>query len=318
MLSVNGLKVSLDKRERGSDIDFISHAHSDHTSAAKSSKHVLASDQTVQLMKQVYNLDIGSVTENTDMRLLESATCWAPRQLCMDLADTNERVVYTGDFQMQKSKTTKPIEVVEADCVIMTSVYPDPGVVFQDKYEVGAQMQDWTGEKLKHGIVLFSAYAMGKSQELIALLNDAGIKPLVSRKIHGVNGVYQKNGVELDYAPAFGADGDFKEMMNGDFVGITERRDVDVLAHELSVAHNKTVFTAVATGFANVFRFRTDAQFGLSDHADFSQSVDYIEAAKAKRVFAYGSNCERFVQNLCKKGYDAHDFSEYVKMGVTP
>ena len=276
MLSLNGLNISLDKRERGSDIDFISHAHSDHTSAAKSSKHVLASDQTIQLMKQVYDIDMGSVAEDAGMRLLESGHMLGAKQLCVDIRDSNERVVYTGDFQMQKSKTTKPIEIVDADCVIMTSVYPDPKVVFDDKSEVGAQMQDWTREKLKSGIVLFSAYAMGKSQELIALLNDAGIKPVVGKKINGINGIYQKNGVELDYAPAFGLDGDFKELANGDFVGVTERRDLDVLAHELSAAYKKTVYTAVATGFAKVFRFGTDAQFGLSDHADFSQSVDYI------------------------------------------
>ena len=156
---------------------------------------------------------------------------------------------------------------------------------------------------------------MGKSQELIALLNDAGIRPVVSRKIHGINGVYQKNGVELDYAPAFEADGDFKELINGDFVGVTERRDVEVLAHELSVAYNKNVYTAVATGFAKVFRFRTDAQFGLSDHADFSQSVDYIETAKAKKVVAYGSHCEKFVENLQKEGYNACLFSDYAKPG---
>ena len=315
MLSVNGLNISLDNRERGSDLDFISHAHSDHTSAAKSSKHVLASDQTIQLMKQVYNLDISGVAGNAGLRLLESGHMLGAKQLCMDAPETNERIVYTGDFQMQSSKTTRPIEVVEADCVIMTSVYPDPSVVFEDKMQVGAQMQDWAREKLKGGIVLFSAYAMGKSQELIALLNDAGIRPVVSRKIHGINGVYQKNGVELDYAPAFEADGDFKELINGDFVGVTERRDVEVLAHELSVAYNKNVYTAVATGFAKVFRFRTDAQFGLSDHADFSQSVDYIETAKAKKVVAYGSHCEKFVENLQKEGYNACLFSDYAKPG---
>ena len=315
MIQIGGTRISLDRREAGVDFDFISHAHSDHTSAAKSSKHVLASDQTMQLMKQVYNLDMGSVAENAGMRLLESGHMLGAKQLCVDVADSNERVVYTGDFQMQKSKTTKPIEVVDAECVIMTSVYPDPGVVFDDKGEVGAQMQDWTRERLRNGIVLFSAYAMGKSQELIALLNDAGIKPVVSKKIYGINEVYQKNGVELDYATAYGLDGDFKELMNGDFVGVTERRDLDVLAHELSSAHNKTVFTAVATGFAKMFRFGTDAQFGLSDHADFSQSVDYIETAKAKRVLAYGGNCEKFVENLRKEGYNAMPFSDYGKVG---
>ena len=51
MLSLNGINISLDRRESGSDIDFISHAHSDHASAAKASGHILASSQTIQLIE---------------------------------------------------------------------------------------------------------------------------------------------------------------------------------------------------------------------------------------------------------------------------
>jgi len=315
MLCLNGLSVSLDKRESGSDIDFISHAHSDHTSAAKSSKHVLASDQTVQLMERAYEIDIGEMVENSGIRLLESGHMLGAKQLYMEDTQSNERVVYTGDFQMQKSRTSNPIEVVDADRLIMTSVYPDPGVVFDDKEEVSAVMQQWVGGALKNGIVLFSAYAMGKAQELTALLNEAGIRPVVSRKICRVNEVYESNGIALDYTSAYSEKSDYSELVSGNFVGITERRDVDVLAHELSTVHGKKVSTAVATGFAKVFRFRTDAQFGLSDHADFNQSVEYIEATKAKKVLTYGSNCERFAENLRKKGYDASPFTGYGKAG---
>lgn len=309
MLCLNGLNVSLDRREPGSDIDFISHAHSDHTSAAKSSKHLLASDQTVQLMERAYDVSIGGIAENTGIRLLESGHILGAKQLCMEDAQSNEKVVYTGDFQMQRSRTTRPIDIVDADRLIMTSVYPDPAVVFDDKEEVGAAIQQWVGGALRSGIVLFSAYAMGKAQELIALLNEAGIRPVVSRKICGINEVYASNGIALDYASSYSRDCDFDELDGGDFVGVTERRDIDVLAHELASVHGKKVFTAVATGFAKIFRFSTDAQFPLSDHADFCQSVEYIEAAKAKRVLTYGGNCERFAENLRKDGYDALPFS---------
>jgi putative mRNA 3-end processing factor len=315
MLCLNGLNVSLDRRESGSDIDFISHAHSDHTSAAKSSKHVLASDQTVQLMERAYDVNIGNIADNTGIRLLEAGHMLGAKQMYIEDSKTNERIVYTGDFQMQKSRTANPIEVVETDSLIMTSVYPDPGVVFDDKEEVAAAIQQWVGGSLRSGIVLFSAYAMGKAQELIALLNEADIKPVVSRKICRVNEVYESNGIALDYASAYSEKNDYSELVKDNFVGITERRDVDVLAHELASVHGKKVSTAVATGFAKVFRFRTDAQFALSDHADFNQSVEYIEAAKAKKVLTYGSNCERFAENLCKKGYSASPFSGYGKVG---
>lgn len=311
MLCLNGLNISLDRREHGSDIDFISHAHSDHTSAAKASKHVLTSDQTIQLIEQVYSANVENVHESTGIELLESGHMLGSRQLCIEDNELGARFVYTGDFQMQKSKAAKPIEIKDSDYLIMDSTYPDPAMVFEEKGEIEAEMQDWAARMLEKGIVLFSVYAMGKAQELIVLLNETGMKPIVSKKISGINKVYEKNGVALEYASAYDGQSDFDEMVRGDFVGITECRNINGLASALAKVHNRMVFTAVATGFAKIFRFGTDMQFPLSDHADFRQGVEYIDAAGAKMVFTYGHGSEEFAANLRKKGYRSWPFSDY-------
>jgi putative mRNA 3-end processing factor len=311
MLCLNGLNISLDRRESGSSIDFISHAHSDHASAAKGSNHVLASSQTIQLIEQAYGAEIEEAQNTAGIKLLDSGHMLGSRQLCVNDAGSNKDIVYTGDFQMQRSKTARPVEVMDADCLIMDSTYPDPEVVFDDRSEVEALMQDWVENTLKKGIALFSVYAMGKAQEVVALLNDLGITPVVSRKISKLNGVYKRNGIALEYASAYDEGSDFDDIVRGDFVGITETRDISGLASMLSKVHNKKVFTAVATGFAKVYKFGTDMQFPLSDHADFRQSIEYIEAASAKEVLTYGRNCEELAANLQKEGYDARPFSEY-------
>ena len=309
MLCLNGLNISLDKREPGSDLDFISHAHSDHTSAAKASKHVLASEQTIQLIGSAYETSVANAGETASARLLESGHMLGAKQLYMDCTETGRRTIYTGDFNMQKTKTAKAIDIVEADCLIMNATYPDPEVIFGDRCDVEADMQDWTSNALKKGIVLFSAYAMGKAQELVALFNEVGIRPVVSRKISTINKVYEKNGIALEYASAYDDHYNFEDALKGDFVGITERRDLDKLSAGLSTVHGKKVSTAVATGFAKVFRFNTDAQFPLSDHADFTQSIEYMEAVGAKEVLTYGQNCEKFAANIRARGYAARPFS---------
>ncbi len=46
-------------------------------------------------------------------------------------------------------------------------------------------------------------------------------------------------------------------------------------------------------------------QFALSDHADFSQAVDYINACGPKIVLTFGQRADVFAKNLSLKGYNA-------------
>ncbi|HIH50665.1 MAG: MBL fold metallo-hydrolase [Candidatus Micrarchaeaceae archaeon] len=309
MISSNNLRISLDRKESGADIDFISHAHTDHIAAAKSSKSVLASMQTIRLIEQAHNITLAQGrNEQEGFRLIEAGHMLGSRQLCIENEHLGKRVVYTGDFQMVRSKTSRPIEILDADTVIMDSTYEDPSIRFNDKNEVETAMQDWARGRLEDGIVIFGAYALGKAQELISILNDAGIRPVVSKKIGRVSGVYTNNGIKLEYLSAEEHDGDYEDALRGNFVGITETRDLQTIKAGLGMAHGKRVFTAVATGFAKVFRFNTDAQFPLSDHADFSQSIEYIEATGAREVVTYGANAEAFARNLSQKGYNSTPF----------
>ncbi|MGD0728971.1 MAG: hypothetical protein ABR981_02750 [Candidatus Micrarchaeaceae archaeon] len=312
MINSNNLRISLDRREPNSDVDFISHAHTDHLGAAKSSKMVLASDETIQLIEQSQNMTIQNKSNGCNFQLIEAGHMLGSRQLVANDDKTGKRITYTGDFQTVRSKTSKPIDVRETDVLIMDSTYEDPLVKFDDKFEVESIIQDWTSRKLNQGIVIFSAYAMGKAQELISIFNDAGIKPVVTKKISKISKVYVDNGIKLDYASEYDPESNYEEIVRDNFVGISETRNLYSLKEFLQTVHNKKVFTAMATGFAKRFSFRTDAQFPLSDHADFSQSVEYIEATSAKKVLTYGPNASSFAKNLCNDGYNAIPFNESV------
>lgn len=309
MIQAKNVRISLDRREPGSDIDFISHAHTDHLGAVRSSKSILASEQTIDLIEHAQNIAIHNKSDYDRFRMLEAGHMLGSRQLCIE--DCNGiRVTYTGDFQMVRSKTSRPIEIVDTDVLIIDSTYSDSLVRFDDKYETESALQDWTASKLKNGIVIFSAYAMGKAQELISIFNEIGIKPLVSRKISRVSQVYRDNGIDLEYSSAYTSDDCYNSLIRDNFVGITDSRDLGFLKRGLEMAHNKRVYTAVATGFAKIFRFNTSAQFPLSDHADFMQSVDYIESTGAREVLTYGPNAHSFAKNLRNKGYNSMPFAE--------
>lgn len=309
MIDSNNLRISLDRKESGSDIDFISHAHTDHLAAAKSSKMVLASKQTIQLIEHAQSIKIKNSMDSGRFRLIEAGHMLGSRQLSIDDSSSGRRIIYTGDFQTVRSKTSRPIDVIDTDVLIMDSTYENPSIRFDDKYEVETAMQEWTSKRLGEGIVIFSAYAMGKAQELISILNDAGIRPIVSKKISRVSKVYLDNGIRLEYSSAYDPESNYESLVRENFVGITDARDLQTLKACLHMAHRKEVFTAMATGFAKIFRFNTDAQFPLSDHADFGQSVGYIDATGAKEILTYGPNAESFARNLSKDGYNAMPFN---------
>ncbi|MCW6160713.1 MAG: hypothetical protein LVQ97_00820 [Candidatus Micrarchaeales archaeon] len=308
---VEGLKsvVSLDRIDSEANFDFISHAHTDHIYAVRRSKSTITSDETADLIEAAYGLNscrVADVPEGTTM--LDSGHMLGSKQLCVD-SELYGRIVYSGDFQTDAVRSAKPIEITDCDALIIDSTYPRPDVHFKDRAEVESDIIEWVEKYVDEGIVLFKSYAMGKAQELVKILNKGGIKPAVSDRISHINSVYRKHGVELECFPLFdGGECQNGEFYDKNFVAIVESSKFAETAMALHRTYKKLVFTAVATGFAEYFRLGTDMQFGLSDHADFARSMEYIERSGAKRIFTYGKNSELFAHNLKKFGYDAEPF----------
>jgi len=308
MLHVNGLNIALDRKERGADLDFISHAHSDHVAGAKSAKAVVASNQTIELVNGTYGINIHNSPKIENAELIDSGHMLGSKQLLINDEISGKGVLYSGDFLLQESMAAPKILIKKADVLIIDSTYPYPEVTFDERNNVESELQEWTLSALDSGIVLFGAYAMAKAQEIIKILNMVNVIPVVSKKISQINKVYEKHGIALKYASAYDPNSEYESMLSHNFVGIVENRNLESLASMLGCLYNKRVFTALATGFAKMFRFSTDAQFALSDHADFSQGLEYIEQTGAKTILTYGPNAKIFAHNLECAGLDARPF----------
>ncbi|MGC8670024.1 MAG: hypothetical protein ACP5TL_02635 [Candidatus Micrarchaeia archaeon] len=309
MLSIADHRISLDKLEADSTIDFISHAHSDHIAAAKHSNNILASKETIDLLNAL-GIDAKVSQIHAGIELLPAGHILGSRQLYVYDSSVGLSYLYSGDFQMQKSMASEGIKTKNADILVIDSTYPDPKVSFGVKEETIESLLNWTSRTLEKGSVLFSAYAVGKAQEIIAIMNQIGIIPVVTKKISVINSIYKKNGVQLDYVSAYDGS-NYEEHLNGNFVGISEQRNINELAYMLENVYGKKFYTAMVTGFASFIHFNTDAQFSLSDHADFAQSIDYINEVNPKIVLTYGHNAEKFAINLSKLGYTAQPFNHH-------
>ncbi len=304
-----GYSISLDRKEQGANMDFVSHAHSDHIGAAKSSQSILLSDETASLLKAAYNIETEERRARIQkgIRMIDSGHMLGAKQLVIE--EDGGKVVYTGDFQMDKSRSAPKIEIEEAETIIMDSTYPYIDVSFDQREDAEQEMQKWVEFTLDKGIILFGAYVMGKAQEIIKILNEIGVVPVVNKKISEISKVYKEYGVNLEYTSMYDNPEECEESLKGNFVGITDNASMRRIPLQLSRVHEKKVYTAVATGFSKIFRFYTDAQFCISDHADVKQSMDYINASGAKRVLTYGRGKEKLARVMQRNGLAAGTFA---------
>jgi len=318
IIDFEGQKVSLDSNEKDATVRFVSHAHTDHTGGAGRGKQIISSPVTAEIiglrMKKAVGIDY------TDRFLNAELACaghiLGSRQIYLPNSASGRSVLYSGDFQVEGSLVAEPIEFRAADELIIDSTYPHPGISFDEKEDVMSAIQKYSTEKVKRGIVVFGAYSLGKSQEIIKILNEAGIVPAVSRKISDINRIYEKAGVALDYVSYSSNRDGFTKTMRGNFVAVVEYGKLGVVRERISRRRASRVFTAVASGFAKSFRFNTDVQFALSDHADFGQAVRYIEACNPKAIYTYGRNSDIFASNLRRAGYNAMPSSQYINGNI--
>ncbi len=313
---VNGRNVALDARDKSSDIGFVSHAHSDHTSGVSKGKDMLASKVTADLIELRKGVSAKCLPSMHATKLLSAGHILGSRQLFAE-SDEGYSFIYSGDYQMRESLVAEPIETRSADVLIIDSTYPYRDVKFEDKSEAITSIQHYIDAKAGKGTVLFGAYALGKAQELVKIANEAGYTPAVSSRIGAINQVYENNGVGLEYLSRKKDGEEFASESGRSFVGVVEVGRLHETAQKISDQSGRRVFTAVATGFARTYNMHVDVQFELSDHADFSQAVEYIGQCSPKVIYTYGSKESQrvFARNLSEEGYNAHPFFENYGQG---
>ncbi len=302
-LQVYEYSIGLDTKDPSANLNFVSHAHSDHTSAIRKNSVTLCSQITKELVEVRSRYSINMAPKPRGVSLLSSGHMLGSKQLYVESQVHGCSIVYTGDYQMQKSFACEPIEIKKADVLMMDSTYPYANIVFDDRQEVVTSIQRYIKYKGMQGCVVFGAYSMGKAQELIGICNDAGIDPVVDAKVARMTEVYNRNGFSLKFQEAENMEGHFDSS-----VMIVTMGKLDE-ARMLAAHENKRVFTAVATGFAKMQKFSTDVQFALSDHADLRQAMEYVEQAGPKIIYTYGSNSGTMAMNLRAHGYKAIPFN---------
>ncbi|MFL5271503.1 MAG: MBL fold metallo-hydrolase [Anaeromyxobacteraceae bacterium] len=288
---------------RRSPCAFVSHAHGDHIARHD---RTIATGATVALMRHRlgpkvkgealpvgYRKPFGLADLTLELfpagHVLGSAQLRATRD--------GVALGYTGDLCLEPTLTAERAEVMECDVLVLESTFGLPRYVFPPKDEVLAAIRRFVDEAIGDGATpVLLAYALGKAQEILKYLGEAGYPCRAHPVVHAVNRVYEANGVALPNVEVLPPEG----PLPGEVVVAPPH-----LARTSPILRIANRRTAVLTGWAIDGRrgFRgVDAAFPLSDHADFPSLVRYAKASGATRVLTVHGYARELAAALRREG----------------
>ncbi len=288
---------------------FVSHAHADHIAAHH---EVICSRVTASLMAnrlksnnpKVHALDFDAVqtchhaSAGFRITLFPAGHIFGSAMAYIE-AD-GESLLYTGDFKLRPGKSAEACCPHPADYLIMETTYGRAGYQFPPTHDVVQGIIRFCREALDNGETpLLLGYSLGKSQELLHPLGDAGFALALHPQAHSLTQIYEQLGQSFPPYEAFDP-----AQSKGRVLIFPPAANRTKLPQELG-----PVRTAALTGWAIDpscrFRHQVDAAFPLSDHADFPDLLELVRQVHPKCVYTIHGFASDFAETLRKLGYEA-------------
>jgi DNA ligase-1 len=205
-------------------------------------------------------------------------------------------LLYTGDFKLRAGLSSERAQPVRAETLVMETTYGLPRYVFPPAGEVIAQAVKFCLEAREDGVTpVLLGYSLGKAQEILSALVDAGLPILLHNSVWSMTRIYETMGVKFPPHEKFAP-----ELVAGHVVICPPGASLRGIPHRR---------TACLTGWAMdsgaIHRMQVDAAFPLSDHADYDELMRYVELVQPKRVLTLHGFAREFARDLRAKGIEA-------------
>jgi DNA ligase-1 len=290
---------------------FVSHAHFDHLAAHG---EVICSEGTARLMQarlpaeRTYrSLPFGQtipLNDGATLTLHPAGHIFGSAQ-CLISHPDHGRLLYTGDFKLRPGLSAEPCTTPPADVLIMETTYGRPQYVFPPTALVLEQIRRFCIETLQDGDtpVLFG-YSLGKSQELLSALTQAGLPVMLHPQTARMTAVYEELGVRFPPYRTF-----TEPDAAGHVVLCPPQSPQSAFLRRLPRRRTATI-TGWALDASIRFRSGCDAAFPLSDHADFQDLLLMVERVQPRRVLTLHGFAADFARTLRERGVDAWAVNE--------
>ena len=295
---------------------FVSHAHSDHVAPHQ---EILVSERTARLVRarlagdrKEIILPFGQPTKvrGLDITLFPAGHIFGSAQFF--LRAENGSLLYTGDFKLRPGKSAEPAEWTTADTLVMETTYGLPRYRLPPTDEVVAQIVAFCREAIESGEVpVLLGYSLGKAQEILCALDGACLTPMLHGSVYQMTRIYEQFGQAFCDYVRYKADNVTGKVLicppsaNG--------------SRMLERIPRKRV--AMISGWAMdpnaIYRYQVDAAFPLSDHADYSDLLRYVELVQPQRVLTLHGFAAQFARDLRDRGIEAWALTEENQLELT-
>jgi DNA ligase-1 len=295
---------------------FVSHAHSDHIAPHD---EIIVSERTAQLMQARLpgkrNEHVVAFGERTtirglDLMLLPAGHIFGSAQFFLEAKGGS--LLYTGDFKLRPGRSAEPAEWRQADTLIMETTYGLPRYRLPPTDEVIGQIVAFCRDALESGAVpVLLGYSLGKAQEILCSLAGAGLKPMLHGSVHRMTRIYEQFGQSFC---------DYERYNANEVAGKVLICPPNAnRSRMLEKIRDKRV--AMISGWAvepnAIYRYQVDAAFPLSDHADYTDLLRYVELVQPRRVLTLHGFAAEFARDLRDRGIEAWALSDQNQLELT-
>jgi len=291
--------------QRRAACSFVSHAHSDHLGRHRT---ILCSAPTARLMaarlpghREAIILPYGEawpLTADTRVTLYPAGHILGSAQWLAE--NEHGRLLYTGDFKLLPGLSAETCATPRADVLIMETTFGKPRYRFPAAGTIAADIIAFCRRAIEERAVPFLfCYSLGKSQEVLARLRDAGLPIMLHAQAAKLTAIYEEFGVTFPAHRPFDPD----EAAGHIVIGPPQ---IDRSPDVRRIRHRRT---AMISGWAldpwTVPRHRYDAAFPLSDHADYDDLLRFVAAVGPRLVYTVHGFAAEFARDLRERGIEA-------------
>ncbi len=276
------VKVCLDGSN--GDINFISHAHTDHV--PRTARNVIISRETLELVSHRLGVKY-ELLDNHEFTLKDSGHILGSKSLIMEY---EKKLIFTGDFSLRTRSFIAGYKPEKCDILILESTFGKPEYKFPGYNAIVKESKGRISELLAEGNnVSMIGYSLGKAQQLCKIAEKLHYPLFVDEQISGINSIHKANGINLTTEKLSESDGPFIYITSNSKKAIGYKIGYSGWALEPNYKYYSGV----------------DEAFPLSDHADFYDLVLTVKKSNPEKVFVCHGFSREFAHFLRMEGYDA-------------
>lgn len=286
----------------------ITHGHSDHARWGMGT--YLATDGTLPIMRHrlgdisAESIAYGEVRKIGDALVSFHPAGHVPGSAQIRIEVGGEVFVASGDYKVIDDGVSEPFEPVACHHFITESTFGLPVFRWAAQESVAAEINAWWAACARAGKTAFlGAYALGKAQRLLSMLNPE-IGPILTHgAVENSNAVLRAQGLSLPDTTHVDAD-----LNPKDYPGAIVLAPPSALGSKWArrFGPQETAFASGWMALRGIRRRRAgDRGFVISDHADWNGLLCAIRETGAENIYVTHGYTDIFTRYLNDNGWKA-------------